>query len=361
MKSNLFFARIALATLFGLMFGTFARDVARWSVCYTATRPPPCPHGSIVTAELIAVLLSTFLALYLAAIAVRDKPRSQKETAGVILGVLVGAFFVMLKVIEHPVLKYPDFTGRLAAPLVYLLIAVVVLPLALHRLSDPGLKDPLAPLRRLGMVFLTAFFLGAGPWLIAHTAWRPGIDDTSTTKFAVAPGVAVIAGAIFGVMMLHARVAARPGLAILFWAGVAIAFALAWYGFDYHPRQVMDQNSWSTVWLTKTPGSAQWMLDLPILLLLVSGVMMMAVILLGPGRLTLTPRSGAIALGFALVSGACGYWLGEARLDAGRATVAAPVVLALVHGVGPPLALASLLLGLHFSKTRGTQASNSTL
>jgi len=219
-------ALLAAATLASVVFGDYAHEVGKWAVClHSALKAASEPCKALPTAHglMLGTLLSTFVAMFSAALAGLKGEKNSRQAALIIFGAFAGALFALLKAAADEV-GYPDPAILFRPLLIYLVCAcVAAAPFALLQWEHFDRRDALALTARIAIALILAAALGTALQLAAELAWQGSEDRTSARKFVIAPVAAVMAGAVV------ATVIAEPwlgqGRALRRWAALCLTVA----------------------------------------------------------------------------------------------------------------------------------------
>lgn len=311
------FLYLATAAVLALVFGDFSQDLAGWIVCATASGR--CSDDSQTQAQTIAVMVSTFLAVYLAAQAGLAGSKTATEARLLVVGAMAGALFAVLKAAEGK-LGYPD-PEALFEPLLVWSMALAVFLVPMWQAPPGDGHQLLKVYHRVALAFLVAACLGGLLQFTAHHLWTVGQDNGSSRKFVVAPVAPVIGGAVFGALMLQGREAGRPLGTVIVWLLVAVATVSVWTWHQDLPRARV--------------AAAYG-------LLILVGVLMMAALAVTDEPLRPTLPTLAVVGAACLAAAALGADLGLFRAGERLLGWGQVPVLALVHAFGPPCAWLSV-------------------
>ena len=327
---------MALATILALTFGRFATDLSRWIVC--ALSVDVCSDAAKRDAAMLAAMVSTFVAVYGAAIAGLRGKRPPVEAKLLVVGALVGAFFAVLKAAEgdggYPVLK------DVAGPLVVYALALVVFIAASASSPDvgPSAHRPLSILRRTATVFFAAAIIGSTLQYAGQIALTETNSSRSVREMVIAPLVSVLGGAMIGSMMLESRPFRRRDARLAFWLTVSTIVMLVWFLTIYLPK-----HTGTAGWMTESPLPI-WRVGLAYVGLPMVTVMLMAAFALVGGPEGYKRWIVAALVVSTLVAGWFGTELATAR--ASNLTDGQQHLLTAIHATTPFLALLSLLIAL---------------
>lgn len=234
------FLVLSLATILAVTFGTFATDLSRWIVC--ALSEGVCTANAKRDAAMVAAMVSTFVAIYGAAIAGLVGRRTLVEAKLVIVGAAAGALFAVLKAAEGAH-GYPDMHG-VAGPIVIYVLALIILTasLAIPRSDASTGHGPGPALRRTATVFFAGAVLGGAHQYVGQLA----LGSSSVRGMVIAPLVSVLGGALIGSLMLEPLPFRRLSIRIGFWLAVSGAAMLIWFLAIYLPRHGTAVSSIST-------------------------------------------------------------------------------------------------------------------
>ncbi|MEM9060367.1 MAG: hypothetical protein AAGD13_07870 [Pseudomonadota bacterium] len=338
------FPLLAAVTLGSVIFGDYAQDVAKWTVCLHSHFfvGKSCGTTAGPEAVMLGAFVATLVAILGASRAARIGEQTPREARLVMVGALAGSFFALLKAAENETLGYPDPELLLRPIFVYVVtVTVIGFPLL-----APGhfAGDRRRMVSFSGLVALT-LLLGAlaGAFLqgIAEVFWQGTVDRTSARKFVIAPSATVIGSAVFLRIMLHSSIEQRCASWrwLLTWLSLGILIVLVFVLFVYEARH-------GSGWLKQaslTSGVAKSVLLLWICVLL--GATLFAAplaVLLTFGRSSTRLMTSAL-IPAALISIAA-FQLGRIRIADSHMIESDLTVLVLVHASIPFVSVALVLV-----------------
>lgn len=321
------FLHLAAATVLALALGNFSHDLARWIVCLGSNGA--CSPDSKAEARTLATMVSTFLAVYLAAQAGRTGKKDPTEARLLVVGALAGALFAVLKATEGGG-DVPD-RALVFRPVLIWAMGTAMLLLPMWQTPPEEEHRLWALYQRLALAFLAAACIGGLLHLVAHHLWTVALDNGSSRKFVVAPVAPVIGGAVFGMLMLRGREDGQPRGQVLIWPAIAVTTVLVWTFADYLPTHASDGG-----WISAAKGAVSAeQIAAAYCLLILSGVLLMGVLALTGRPVHPAPATLAIISAACLIAAGLGAGLGFARVAAGKLAADQITALAAIQGLVP--------------------------
>ncbi|WP_375228612.1 hypothetical protein [Roseobacter sp. S98] len=330
---------LVVAAVAASVFGSSTSDLAKWAVC--AGSEGGCDDDAMRVAKMMATFVSTVATFLLAALVSLGRGNSERETAGVIVGAIVGAGFAILEAAEG-VNGYPEPAEFIGPMIVYVGVATLVFGV----LAYARITKRISPqtIFRLIARFATALFAGLLAGLLlqfaAEWVWRDPAMDGTSSKFIIAVVAPVVGTAAIGSLMVAPTPWGRIGTLLLLGFAVTLAASYTWFVYLGDDAEG---------WVARSPMSPVGV-GLRYSLILLAGSLAVAVISLTIPRAQGFPAAGVATGVSAAIASWAAYGLGLVRVEPGvfpdnplrlGTPYVTAIVMALSAGLGTALAFSA--------------------